>query len=353
MDTIRAVGFGALNLDDLYRVHNVLVDDETTVKEYQAVPGGSAANTIYGLAKLGVSTGFIGAVGDDEAGQMLLQDFKNVGVDVSQVKIKTGVKTGRVLGLTDQYGRRSLYVAPGANSLLMREDISLDYIQQASLIHLSSFIDNRQFELQKSLLNNIPRSIKVSFAPGAIYIRRKLSALTPLLVNTHILIINESELEELTGTDFRAASRFLLRQGCQIIIVTLGKGVPQRSNKRQLKLEFDEHPKTLSVNEASSCVNSEAKQELFRLASYVADASNEYVIESERGNTIDTTGAGDAFAAGFLYGFLHGENLEKSGYFGDLVASFSLTKVGGRAGLPSTSELRRRYEQLYQAFSST
>lgn len=347
MDAIRVVGFGAMNLDELYRVRSVLSDDETTIEEYQAAPGGSAANTIYGLARLGVSTGFIGAVGDDEAGRMLLQDFKNAGADVSQVKIKTNAKTGRALGLTDRCGRRSLYVTPEANSLLTKEDISLEYIEQASLIHLSSFVDKQQLELQEWLLNNIPRSITVSLAPGAIYARRGLRALTPLLVNAHLLFINQSEVEDLTGTDFRAAARFFLRQGCQIIIVTLGKGMPHRSNKAQLNLKFDEHPKTLPVRPASSPVNSEAKQELFRLASYVTDASNEYVIESQPRNTVDTTGAGDALAAGFLYGFLHRKNLEECGYLGDLVTSFSLKKVGGRAGLPSLNELRRKYRELY------
>jgi sugar/nucleoside kinase (ribokinase family) len=91
--------------------------------------------------------------------------------------------------------------------------------------------------------------------------------------------------------------------------------------------------------------------ESFRLASYIADASSDYLIESERGNAMDTNGAGDAFAVGFLYGFVHGKDLKECGYLGDLVASFSLTKIGARAGLPSISELRQRYEQVYRTFS--
>ena len=343
----RVVGFGAMNLDELYRVPSVLADDETTVEAYQAIPGGSAANTIYGLAKLGMDTAFIGAVGDDEAGEILIRDLKNVGVDVSQVKIKTAAKTGKVLGLTDRRGKRALYVEPSANSLLTKEDINLEYIQQADVIHLSSFVGEQQFELQKWLLNNITHPTKVSFAPGAIYVRRGLNALTPLLLNTDILFINQTEIEQLTSSNFRAATRFLLQQGCEIIVVTLGKGVVQRANKGQLKLEFSKHSNRLSIQDDSSRTDVGSITELFRLASYIADASKDYLIESERGNAVDTTGAGDAFAAGFLYGFLHGRDLEECGYLGDIVAGFSLTKVGARAGLPSVSELRQRYVQRY------
>jgi len=160
------------------------------------------------------------------------------------------------------------------------------------------------------------------------------------------MFINQNEIQELTGTDYRAAARYFIRQGCQIVIVTLGKGrTPHGTVKEQLTLEFEKHPKTLLPNEALSRANKD-KQEVFRLASYVADANSEYVIESERGNTIDTTGAGDAFAAGFLFGFLRGKNLEECGYLGDLVASLSLTKIGARAGLPPLRQLEAKYAKL-------
>jgi ribokinase len=62
---------------------------------------------------------------------------------------------------------------------------------------------------------------------------------------------------------------------------------------------------------------------------------------------VDTTGAGDAFAAGFLYGLLKKKNLEICGRLGDIVAQFSIKKVGARAGLPTLAQLSRRYRELY------
>ena len=98
-------------MDNIYRVERILEDGETVVKESASFPGGSAANTIYGLAKLGVSTGFIGAVGDDAEGKLLLQDFQKVGVDTSQIKVKPGAKTGSALCLSDE-AWQALHLCP-------------------------------------------------------------------------------------------------------------------------------------------------------------------------------------------------------------------------------------------------
>ena len=76
---IEVVGLGALNIDHIYQVERILDDGEAVVSESKSAPGGSAANTIYGLAKLGVNTGFIGVLGDDAEGRMLVQDFQKSG----------------------------------------------------------------------------------------------------------------------------------------------------------------------------------------------------------------------------------------------------------------------------------
>ena len=88
MSNIEVVGLGALNIDHLYRVERILDDGEAVVNEAKSFPGGSAANTIYGLAKLGVNTGYTGVVGDDEAGRIMLHDFYEAGVDVNQIRVK-------------------------------------------------------------------------------------------------------------------------------------------------------------------------------------------------------------------------------------------------------------------------
>jgi ribokinase len=84
---------------------------------------------------------------------------------------------------------------------------------------------------------------------------------------------------------------------------------------------------------------------------YISDGDGEYIVEpapAETGPGVDTTGAGDAFATGFLYGFLRGKGLEDCGSLGNIVAQFSVGGVGAREGLPTLDQLAGRYRELYQ-----
>ena len=322
---IEVVGLGALNMDYLYKVERILDDGEAVVNESKSSPGGSAANTIYGLAKLGVNTGFVGVVGDDAEGKILVQDFQKVGADTSQIKVKPKAKTGSVLCLSDKLGRRSLYVSPEANSLLTIDDLDLTYINQASLLHLSSFANDRQFKILLELINSLGLSTKISFAPGALYANKGLKALTSILDRTYVLFINQDEIRQLTGKDVIAGTETCLEQGCHIVAVTLGKGM-------RLDLRGETTHRTATA------------------VGYIRDAGNEYIIEPHSQNMVaevDTTGAGDAFATGFLYGLLKGKGLRECGLLGDIAARLSMNQIGARQGLPPLKELAQRYQELY------
>ncbi len=325
MNNIEVVGLGALNIDHIYKVERILDDGEAVVNEVISSPGGSAANTIYGLAKLGVQTGFAGVVGDDTEGKMLLQDFQKVAVDTSQIKAKPGAKTGSVLCLSDRLGRRSLYVLPGANSLLNTSDLDLTYINQARILHLSSFADDRQFKVLLELMAKLDLSVKLSFSPGALYAAKGLDTLTPILSRTYVLFINQNELQQLTGEDVTVGAESCLKQGCRIIAVTLGQGT---------RLELGKGVRHRTVTAVG----------------YIRDAEGEYTIEpasQKMVSEVDTIGAGDAFAAGFLHGLLKGKSLEECGRLGNIIAQFCITKMGAREGLPPLNELAQRYQELY------
>lgn len=313
---IQVIGVGALNIDHIYKVERILDDGEAVVEEAKSFPGGSAANTIYSLAKLGISAGFCGIVGDDDEGKVLLQDFQEVGADISRIQVKPKAKTGSVLCLSDKLGKRSLYVLPGANNLLTIDDLDLSYINQSGMLHLSSFADDRQFKVSLELIDKLDSSVKLSFAPGALYAIKGLKALAPILSRTYLLFINQDELRQLTGKDVKVGTESCLKQGCHNVVVTLGKGS--------------------KLGKAA--------------VGYIRDAENEYVIEPasrDTGAEVDTTGAGDAFAAGFLYGVVNNKGLEECGRLGDIAAQFSITKMGARQGLPTLNQLAQRYRKPY------
>jgi ribokinase len=315
VNNIEVVGLGALNIDHIYKVERILEDGETVVLEAKSSPGGSAANTVYGLAKLGVSAGFCGVIGDNDDGKIVLRDFQQAGVDTSRIRVKRGAKTGSVLCLSDRQGRRSLYVLPGANNRLTIDGLDLTYINQARILHLSSFADDRQFKVMLKLIDRLDSSVKLSFAPGALYAVKGLKTLAPILSQTYLLFINQNEIRQLTSEDVINGAESCLKQGCQNVVVTLGKGSRIR--------------KATAVG-------------------YIRDSENEYVIKPrDIGAGMDTTGAGDAFAAGFLYGVLKGKSLEECGRLANIVAQFCISKIGAREGLPTQKELSQRYRELY------
>jgi len=316
MGKIKIIGLGALNLDRLYQVERIVEDGETVVQQADSFAGGSAANTIYGLAKLGVSTGFIGAVGDDEEGEKLIEDFLKVSVDTGQIRVKADGKTGTVLCLSDNSGRRSLYVMPGANSLLKLEDLDFSYLNQAEILHLTSFAGEEQLRLELELARKLDPRVSLSFSPGALYASKGLEALKPLLARASILFANQGEIHKLTGEDFARGAEICIQAGCQTVAVTLGEGIRYKN--------------TLA-------------------STYIKDEKGEYLVEARsRGiKVVDTTGAGDAFAAGFLYGRLSGKGLRECGRLGDTVAEFCIGQPGAREGLPSLAQLARRYQERY------
>ncbi len=310
------VGLGALNVDRIFRVERLLADGESVIEDGGSFAGGSAANTIYGLARLGIATGFCGAVGDDAEGCLLLNDFKKAGIDTSRIITLPKVSSGTVFCLST-LRQRSLYVLAGANSSLSLADVDLSYINQADYLHLSSFVDDAQFDLSQKIVERLSPRVKLSFSPGALFAARGMKALRPFLARTQIIFINRDEIEKLTGENFQKAAGMCLKAGCKTAVITLGKG---KKDKGQT------------------------------IAAYVRDSRNEWFIDAGKPShviIIDTTGAGDAFAAGFLFGMLEGKSIETCGRLGHCAARLSLKCSGARGGLPTRRRLEQHFFTLY------
>jgi ribokinase len=312
----RVVGLGALNVDRIFHVERLLADGESAVEDGGSFAGGSAANTIYGLARLGIETGFCGAVGNDANGHLLLQDFKKTGVDTSRIATLPGSPSGTVFCLSAPR-KRSLYVLAGANGVLELKDIDLSYINQAEYLHISSFVDDAQFKLSQKVVERLPESVKLSFSPGALYAARGMNALKPFLSRAHVLFINRDEIEKLAGEDYQIAARTCLKTGCKAVAVTLGQGVKDKGQT---------------------------------IVAYVRDSRSEWYIDAGRPSrlkVIDTTGAGDAFAAGFLFGLLARKPLGTCGRLGHCAAQLSLKCSGARGSLPTRRQLEQQFLKLY------
>ena len=301
MTVFDAIGFGALNVDKLFRVNGIAsAEEESCVTDYAETCGGSAANTIVGLGRLGCKCGFIGKVADDREGKMLLQDFHKNGVDTEGVTHAETGRSGAVMGFVDAKGQRALYIDSGVNDTIHFEEVNTKYAFNTGFLHLTSFVGRKSFRAQTKLLEKLPERVMVSFDPGALYARLGFARLEPIIGRVFVIMPNFGELKFLTGkTDYRVGAEFLLEKGVKMVAVKLG---------------------------SKGC--------------YVTDGKESHLIESFKVKVVDTTGAGDAFCAGFLYGLAKDKNLHNCGRIGNFVASRCIMEMGARAGLPRSRDLK-------------
>jgi len=274
------IGLGALNVDLIYEVEDLaslgIERGRERLGSYEEFSdlleflknkgklrvksgGGSAANTIYALGRMGFSCGYLGKIGRDEEGIFLLNQFEEVGVDTA--KIKQNRKSGICLILLDKSKDRSIIILANANDTLSYSEFDIDYINKAQFLHMSSFVGRIPFEAQKLVATKT--KVKISFNPGEPHATKGIKELVPILERSSILFLSQGEAEILTGQNYKKGARRLLDYGIEIIACTLGGR-----------------------------------------GSYVLSRKEELEVPPEKLKAVDTTGAGDVYAAGFLAGLL-------------------------------------------------
>jgi ribokinase len=300
MTKFDVIGFGALNVDKLFKVDRLVgAEEESFIEEYTEACGGSAANTVVGLARLGCKTGFIGKVANDREGKLQIDCFSNEGVDISGIIQAKQGKSGSVLGFVDKKGARALYINSGVNDSIEPRELKWDYVSQTKFLHLSSFVGEKSFRTQKKLLGSLPSDIKISFDPGSVYAQKGFVAIEPIIRSSYVLMPNAVELELLTGeADYCKGADLMIEVGVKIVAVKLG---------------------------SKGC--------------YVTDGRERLRIEPFKVKVVDTTGAGDAFCAGFLYGLINNKSLSECGRLGNFVASRCIMQMGARTSLPYAKDL--------------
>lgn len=284
------IGFGALNVDKLYSVENIAgKDEESFIKSKTDAPGGSAANTIVGLARLGCSTSIIGKIAEDEDGDLIEYNLAVNGVYTNNLIYSESGSTGKCLGFVDAGGERCLYIDPGVNDEIKIGEINPLNIMRCKIMHYTSFVGD-SFNTQIELLEKLNDTTLLSFDPGMLYVQKGFDELKPILERTNILLINESELRLLYNNDEASLKELavsLLDFGIETVVIKQGsKGV------------------------------------------FAMDNSQGCFVESFECDVVDTTGAGDSFNSGFLYSYLKGYDLEKSCRIGNWVASKSIEGFG-------------------------
>jgi sugar/nucleoside kinase (ribokinase family) len=316
------VGIGALNLDLMYEVDDLAAlrkegwplhaGKETTLppEEFPRLVqevrrrgslrfrsgGGSAANTVVALARMGFGTGFVGRVGADEEGALILSDM--AGVDVAQVK--AGGASGICLVVLDRGRDRALVVQPYANDDLCFDDLDLPYLSETRYLHLSAFVGDGPLDAQRRLMEFLPPQVKVSLDPGELYAQRGTEEVFPLIERSSVFCATVDEIQTMTGAaDYRAGCREIASLGPDVVVCKMGQ-------------------------EGAYCLSQEGARE-FRPPGQAA--------------VVDNTGAGDVYNAGFLAGLLLARPLDDCLAFAHQVAAKSLGGYG-RLQYPDAADLQ-------------
>lgn len=335
----------AQNLDLIHKVDRIAPDHEASVGQPLESPGGSGANTALGIALAGGKVGILGAVGVDDYGRLLRQNLESAGINTSCLLTIDGPghRSGRTLVFTDGDGQRLIYVFPGVNEELARSvrlRIPADTLSQilhgCRVLHLSSFTGAAEREMQCDLLAKKSEDTVVSFSPGTLYSSLGADRLGQLLTKCNILFLYEQQLE------------LLLSRSSASTIAT----PDNLTNNMQRLYDWRRQrgltePLVLVIKKPSDLARG-------RLQSYIAVGYGVDRLEEVGGpdagadphDVLDSTGAGDALAAGYLLGLLNLRPPNECTNLAFVMALSASSQLGARAGLPLKEGLAegwRRY----------
>jgi ribokinase len=236
-----------------------------------------------------------------------------------------------VLAFAEGDGNRAMYAEPGANTFFQPEDLDAAYLASARLVLFSSFGGVIPLDVQRATVEALPPTAVMALSIDSLLAHEGLDALAELISHCTIAFANVDELRELTGLELPAAAEALLDLGCQTVVVTFGRGTA-RQHWMATKATAGERGEELPI------------------VCWLLSGDGRWALPAgptHEGPVVDATGAGDAFAAGFLWGFLAGEPLPRCASLGHVAAGFCLAGMGCRAGLPTREALLARHARHF------
>jgi sugar/nucleoside kinase (ribokinase family) len=257
--------------------------------EKQETCGGSAANTISGLARLGIGTGYIGKIGHDAYGTFFDGEMKKHGVATRMFYGRA--QTGRALGFITPDSERTFATFLGSAVELEGSDLQAELFDGYDIFHIEGYMvqNHRLFETAVRLAKEAGLEVSLDLASFNV-VRENIGFLQDMVARyVDILFANEDESMAFSGKNSPHEALITISPQCRITVVKLGK-------KGSLIRQKDEHHQI-------GCIPAVA---------------------------VDTTGAGDLYAAGFLYGLIHGYPLPVCGNIGSLLSGKVVEVVGAK-----------------------
>ena len=286
-----SINKGSMSLVD-YDVANRIGNEVDIVK---TISGGSVANSIVCIAQQNLKTVFIGKVNQDELGEKFAKGLAEENVEFKITKSLANKHTARCIILVSPDAERTMNTYLGVSQELTEEDVDLNIIEESSILYLEGYLwdlDNAKKAIKKSISTAINSETKIAFSiSDAFCVDRFREEFIDLVNNSaDIIFANESEIKSLFETNELNDAIKKCQDTKKIFALTLG----------------DKGAKIIYKNE-------------------IVDIKPEVI-----NKLVDTTGAGDLFAAGFLTQYIKSQDLEASGKLGVKMASIIIQKFGAR-----------------------
>lgn len=283
---------------------------EEMIKKSEVIPevflGGSGANTIRGLANFGHACGFIGRIGKDSAGRKFSEGMKSLGIE-TQFLLPSTTPTAQVVCLITPDKERTMRAFLGASRELKLEDLEPRMFEGVNLVHLEGYNLLKPGFTRRAMEMAREAGAKVSFDLGSFEVVESNVKMIRELLSRYISIVfaNQQESYALTQVNPEHSCR-LLKDLCEVAVILLGK---------------------------EGCLVGKGNTLIASPAVCVP-------------TPVDTTGAGDLFASGFLHGYLQGNTLEECAHFGALTGAAVIQVHGVEIPPPDWIALKEKVKQV-------
>jgi sugar/nucleoside kinase (ribokinase family) len=285
-----------------------LVDWETSEKVMKAVAnfprsqasGGSAANTIHGLAKLGIETGFLGKIGKDEIGLFFKNDLEDA--KVNPLLAESNTRSGLALAMVSPDSERTFATFLGAAVELAHTDLKLEDFKGYDYFHIEGYLVQNYDLIETAVKLAKEAGCKVSIDLASFNVVEANLEFLKRITSQYVDIVfaNEEEAKSFTGLEPEAALHAIAEMADYAIVKIGSKG------------------------------------------SMVKHQGQVYTAGVIKATSIDTTGAGDLYASGFLYGLIKGYGLERCAAIGSITAGNIIEVIGAKMD-------NQRWEEIYAA----
>ncbi|MDD2344708.1 MAG: adenosine kinase [Bacteroidales bacterium] len=286
---------GSMQLVD--EVYHQNIQLQTQKFERKMASGGSAANTIHGLARLGIATGFIGKVGTDEMGVFFRKDMMDNKINPFLIDCLT--PSGVATALVSPDSERTFATFLGAACELEAKNIQAEIFENYHLFHIEGYLVQNQELIENAVKIAKDKGLMVSLDLASYNVVEDNLEFLKRIVTDYVDIVfaNEDEAKAFTGKEPEEALVEMSKMS-EIAVVKLG-------SKGSLIMKDGEISR----------------------------------VEGKKANCIDTTGAGDIYAAGFLYGYVSGKSMSECGRIGTALATRVVELVGPKLDEESWAKL--------------